>query len=457
MKILKAYKKVFYSGHRYIVMRGGAGSGKSVFATQKIITRILSEEGHKFLVIRKVAATIKNSVFSLFCQIINDEGLSAEFSVNKSDFTITCKRNGNSIIFSGLDDVEKIKSIAGISGMFVEEATELTETDWNQLQLRIRGYHKNYVQFILAFNPVTEDHWLKRIFWDNTDDNAVMTLVTTYRDNPFLTDDDIKHFEDRVKKNAQYWMVYGLGQWGSIQTGNELIYAFNYVNHVESLDYDSSLPLHISFDFNVLPSCTMTIYQIVGKKIKCVDEITLPHPNNLTKNICLEFARKYKEHSSGLFIYGDASGKHEDTRSERGWNDFSIVQQQLIKFKPQTRIATKNPSVAMSCNFLNAILNGETEIDLMFDVNCKKLIDDMLYGKQDSDGGKLIEYTKDEKTGQRCEKYFHSLDTLRYFLTTAFANDFIQFQTGSKPFSGVKLGARLHSQGNGLRNSKHSY
>ena len=40
------------------------------------------------------------------------------------------------------------------------------------------GWFKNYVQFILAFNPVTEDHWLKRIFWDNTNDDDVVEANT---------------------------------------------------------------------------------------------------------------------------------------------------------------------------------------------------------------------------------------------------------------------------------------
>ena len=386
MKILNAYKEAFHSKHRYIVMRGGAGSGKSVFATQKIIARILNEQGHKFLVLRKVGSTIKNSVFALFKQIIISENLQDLFIINKSDFTITCKINNNQIIFSGLDDAEKIKSIAGITGAWCEEATEFTLEEWNQIQLRIRGQHKNYVQFMLTFNPISETHWLKAEFWDKDDDD-VLKLVTTYKPH---------------------------------------------------------LPLHISVDFNVLPHCSMGIFQIENGNIYMVDEIALEHPRNLTKDMALEFKRKYSTHVGGLFIYGDVAGRHSDTRSEAGHNDYSILMLHLAQFKPQLRVGIKAPSIAMSTNFLNGILEGDELIKLSFEVSpeCKKMIADLSYLKQNAEGGKLIEYEKHPVTGTKYEKYGHFYDLLRYFLTSAFAREYQIFQTGSKPFSNVTFGKR---------------
>lgn len=414
-----------------------------MFATQKILSRLLNEAPHKFLVLRKVGATIKNSVFALFKDIIVSENLQNLFLINKSDFTITCKINGNQVIFSGLDDSEKIKSIAGITGVWLEEASEFTFDEWSQIQLRVRGQHKHYVQFMLTFNPISEESWLKTEIWDKEDD-GVYKLVTTYKDNCFLSKEDVKHFEERVKKNAQYWRVYGCGLWGTIQTGGEMVHQFDYNKHVANVHYNPKLPLHISVDFNVLPHCSMAIFQIDnGVNINIIDEIALEHPKNRTKDMCQEFCRLYANHAAGVFVYGDVAGQHSDTRSEAGHNDYTIIMRELIKFKPQLRLGTKAPSVVMSTSFLNSIFDNNEKIKLIIDFSCKKIINDMLYLKQNSEGGKLIEYEKHPQTGTRYEKYGHFFDVIRYYITTCFDREYIEFQSGAKPFAKLRMGTRI--------------
>ena len=460
MRVLKAYQEAFKSQKRYIVLRGGAGSGKSYFAAQKIITRIMSEENHRVLIIRKVGATLKNSVFSLFQEIIIGEGLSSNFIMNKSDYSIECKLNRNKILCSGLDDAEKIKSIAGITSMWIEEATELSEIEWDQLQLRIRGKQTNYVQFILTFNPISEEHWLKSVFFDRYDEN-VYTLVTTYKDNSFLSEEDIKHFEERLIKNSRYWLIYGKGEWGNIQTGGEMVDKFDYSYHVKPLLYNPELPIHISLDFNVQPHCSMAIIQIENNVIKVIDEIAQKHPKNRTVDMCQEFCNRYKQHVGGLFVYGDQSGLHNDTRSEEGFNDYSIVKRELNRYKPQLRIQSKNPSVSMSTNFLNDIMMENDKLKIIIDPRCKKLINDLLYLKQNSEGGKLIQYEKHPVTEVRYEKYGHFFDLLRYFLVTCYSKEYIMFQREGKPYSTIKCGSikEMHSDGNGKMHqySKNSY
>ena len=96
--------------HRYIVMYGGAGSGKSVFAVQRFLYRLLTLPLCNLLVVRAVAATNRDSTFALFQQIISKWGLSELFSCKEGDMRISCA-NGNSVIFKGLDDTEKLKSV----------------------------------------------------------------------------------------------------------------------------------------------------------------------------------------------------------------------------------------------------------------------------------------------------------------------------------------------------------
>ena len=107
------YYPLLFNESRYLVLYGSAGSGKSVFIAQKILYRILSEQGHshKFLIIRKVAKTIRESVFAEMKNTINAWDMAKLFKVNKTDMTITCL-NGNSIIMAGLDRrTNKLSSI----------------------------------------------------------------------------------------------------------------------------------------------------------------------------------------------------------------------------------------------------------------------------------------------------------------------------------------------------------
>lgn len=202
----------YWDESRYMLLYGGAGSGKSVFAAQKWIVRLMSENEHKLLFVRKVAKTLRNSVFAEIRGLISRWGLSALFKINKSDMEITCI-NGNSIIFVGIDDPEKMKSISGITGIWIEEASELTQEDFQQLDLRLRGFTYNYKQIVISFNPISITHWLKKVFFDKKKKNSTV-LHTTYKDNRFIDDDYKTQLEELKEQDPHYYLIYCLGQWG---------------------------------------------------------------------------------------------------------------------------------------------------------------------------------------------------------------------------------------------------
>lgn len=212
MRVNRAYKEFFTNTSRYFVLYGGAGSSKSYTTAQKILTRVMSEEHHRFLIVRKVARTLRPSVFQLFKDIITSEGYYNFFSINKTDMTMEFK-NGSQILFFGLDDVEKLKSIQGITGIWIEEASEVSQEDLEQLDLRLRGETPGYKQIILTFNPISASHWLKKYFFDRINANTT-TLKTTYLDNKFI-DDEYKLTLERLKEtNPTFYDVYCLGNWG---------------------------------------------------------------------------------------------------------------------------------------------------------------------------------------------------------------------------------------------------
>lgn len=203
---------MFFDEHRYLVLKGGGGSGKSVFAAQKIIDRVTGEPGHRYLVIRKVARTLRQSCWTNLIERLERDFPGCEYKVNRTDMVISFQ-NGSEILFAGVDDVEKLKSIQSITGIWIEEASELEKGDFNQLDIRLRTTFPFYLQIILTFNPISITHWLKERFFDKKDERARVD-ESTFRDNRFLPEENIRTMEGFKDTDPYYYQVYFLGQWG---------------------------------------------------------------------------------------------------------------------------------------------------------------------------------------------------------------------------------------------------
>ena len=219
---IKISKKVFNDIYlpyldnedRYLVFYGGGSSGKSYFIAQRWVYKLIQPRRCNLLVTRNTGDTNRTSTFPLFKQVIADWKLSEHFKINESDMHIICKLTGNEVIFKGLDDIEKVKSVTFANGEltheWVEEATECQESDINQLKVRLRG-GKSKKQMVLSFNPINIQHWIKRHFIDS---GLATVCFSTYKDNKFLTDDDRKALEDLKYTDEYTYEVYCLGKWG---------------------------------------------------------------------------------------------------------------------------------------------------------------------------------------------------------------------------------------------------
>lgn len=272
--INRVYYPCMSNQDRYLLLYGGAGSGKSVFCTQKILYRMLTEPNHRFLVVRKVARTLRNSVFSLLRDTTSDWGLASLFKINKSDMEIVCA-NGNNIIFAGLDDVEKLKSIAGVTGIWVEEASELTPQDFQQLDLRLRGPTKNYKQILISFNPISEQNWLKGYFFDFKKQSSTI-VHTTYKDNHFIDGEYSRVLEELKEQDYNYYRIYALGEWGSL--GN-LVYS-NYV--IEDISTNPTSYSHVFYgmDFGYNDPSVCVAIGVKDQEIYVFDELYVVRKTN---------------------------------------------------------------------------------------------------------------------------------------------------------------------------------
>lgn len=222
------FRRVNESRQRYVVLKGSAGSGKSVNIAQQLILKLSSQEfkGANLLCVRKIDesnrdstfAELKTAIFRIF-----GDAWERHWSVRESPLRLTCLDTGNSVIFRGMKDDrqrEKVKSITSDKGkltwIWAEEATELTEEDFDILDDRLRGKLDNpnlYYQMIATFNPVSSTHWLKGKFFDTPDVN-VLAHTSTFKDNLFVDAQYKMRMERRRERDPEGYRVYALGEWG---------------------------------------------------------------------------------------------------------------------------------------------------------------------------------------------------------------------------------------------------
>ena len=434
LKINEAYYPALMSQHRYLVLKGGAGSGKSIFAVQKLIVRITTEQKHRILCIRKVATTIRNSVYQLFVDKLIEYNLHSDFIINKSEMRFTHIPTGNELLCAGMDDPEKIKSIAGITSVWCEEATELDELDFNQLELRVRGETISYKQFIITFNPISDTHWLKKRFFDRVDDEVYL-MNTTYKDNAFLDDDYKHHLMNRVRENENLYKVYVLGDWGKTDFGGEFLKAWSTNKHTKQIQYDPSLAIWLSIDENVNPYFPCGVFQITdNNEVRLINEFALKNPRNTVDEMARSITTLLKvyKHQGAVYLCGDATSQKDDVKVEKGYDLFRLLISKIIDYKVIRRVPPSNPNVRPSADFFNAILQyNEQGISFYADERCRTAILDYENTKEDKNGKVDKKTVTDPITKVSYQPYGHIVDLSRYLITTVFSSEYQKFQSGA--------------------------
>lgn len=216
----KGYKDFWNFKGRYRVCKGSRASKKSKTAALNAIFRIMKYPQSNLLVIRKTFATLKDSCYTDLRWAIRRFGVESLFECKQSPLEITYKPTGQKILFRGLDDPLKITSITVSVGclcwLWIEEAYEIdSEADFNMLDESIRGITPEglFKQITLTFNPWSDRHWLKRRFFDVSNDD-VLAITTNYMCNEWLDEADKRLFEHMKESNPKRYEVAGLGNWG---------------------------------------------------------------------------------------------------------------------------------------------------------------------------------------------------------------------------------------------------
>ncbi|HHY74046.1 MAG TPA: PBSX family phage terminase large subunit [Bacillus bacterium] len=234
----KHFKQVNQTRCRYRALRGSAGSGKSVNIAQDFILKLSDPKykGANLLCVRKVNETNRNSTYAELTGAINriyGERAEEFWEMRQSPLSLKSRVTGNEVIFRGVNDArdrEKLKSINFAHGklvwIWIEEATELQESDVDILDDRLRGIldnHNLYYQITFTFNPVSATHWIKRKYFDIVNPD-VLTHHSTYLQNRFIDDAYHRRMMLRKKQDPDGYEIYGLGNWG--ETGGLILKNF---------------------------------------------------------------------------------------------------------------------------------------------------------------------------------------------------------------------------------------
>lgn len=274
------FREVNKCKKRYIIMRGSAGSGKSVDTAQNYILRLMADKGRNLVCIRKSDITNRDSTFAeLTGAIYRMFGDKADryWQINMSPLKLTCRANGNQIIFRGMNDDkqrEKLKSITFQKGkltdVWCEEATELTQADVEIIDDRLRGELPpgQFYQIRLTFNPVNKNHWIKKVFFDIPDEN-VLTHHSTYLQNRFIDEAYKARMERRKIVDPEGYQIYGLGEWGEI--GGLILHNWEIKDiSLELNDYDD---ISIGQDFGFNHANAILLLGIKDDNIYILNEI----------------------------------------------------------------------------------------------------------------------------------------------------------------------------------------
>ena len=221
------FREADQSKKRYIIMKGSAGSGKSMDTAQHYILRLMNDPGRNLLCVRKSDVTNRDSTFAELQGAIFrmfGEQYKKYWYINSSNMIIECKSNHNQIIFRGVNDDkqrEKLKSITfkrgKLTDVWIEEATEITQADFEIIDDRLRGElpEGQFYQIRMTFNPVSAHHWIKKVFFDRSDPD-VLTHQSTYLGNRFIDEAYHRRMMRRKEVDPEGYHVYGLGNWGEV-------------------------------------------------------------------------------------------------------------------------------------------------------------------------------------------------------------------------------------------------
>lgn len=165
--VSEIYKPLFTEKPRYFILMGGRGAGRSTVASQYANAKLIAPEYFRCAIMRFILGDIRNSIYQEITDRLEENDIYGKVNVNDSQMKL--EYGANSINAKGFrkasgDQKSKLKSLASYNCVIIEEADEIPEEDFIQLDDSLRTV-KGDITIILLLNPPAKDHWIiKRWF-----------------------------------------------------------------------------------------------------------------------------------------------------------------------------------------------------------------------------------------------------------------------------------------------------
>lgn len=427
---------------------GAAGGGKSRLLCDWHIYRRLMYPGTRGLIGRKQFTDLMTTTWKTF-----QERWEAVWKYNQMG--VTWRKGGENEIFWSNGSETLLKALSyqpsnpnshnfgslELTDAAVDESPEVEEHIIDIISSRIR-YKLNQVPFgvpklLLTGNP--DPGWTRKRYIKTEKGVPVQLKPYQLVIRSLLSDNPDQEFRKAYRKQLEKLPLLERqrllgGDYDAVaRTGNEAFYSFDQGKHTASLIFDPSVPvLHLTFDQNVVPYITLLVAQCSYAEsgtlqIRILKEYCLKNPRSTTQALCEDFLIDWADKIDKVYIYGDASGNKRDTRAAK--SDYQIAKTALWTKADSNslRIQPQNPEVRKSVLFLCAIFEGRVPgVEIIIDRDCYHLIQDLLYIKQDANGGVLKQRVTEG--GVSYERYGHTSDALRYLVTYILKAQYKRFE-----------------------------
>jgi len=178
-----AAKALFYCRDEEVVLSCPAGTGKSIGCLTKLYACAEQWPGMRALIVRKTRESLTESALVTFEGKVVPEGHPILRGPQRRMRQAYHFPNGSEIVVGGIDKPQKIMS-TDYDLIYVMEAIELVENDWESLTTRLRHGVMPFQQIIADTNPDRDQHWLNQ----RHHKGLTTFLESRHQDNPMLWD-----------------------------------------------------------------------------------------------------------------------------------------------------------------------------------------------------------------------------------------------------------------------------
>lgn len=450
---------------RKVNVYGGKSSSKTVSISQ-LLAKECYVKGASSIAFRKESSTIPTTLKKSFNLAIDSMYLHPAFE--KQDRIYKCTNQGggySEIPLKGIDTEEKAKGIESYKYVYLDELNHFDPQEYEQFNLSLRGIPGQKI--FASWNPVDENSWVKtelvdQYQFEETDKfgtlpgpysfvkistcGTCVLIRTTYHDNYWIAGSPcgtygyrdeslIQEYEELRTKNNNSYKVNVIGEWGKTNFGGEFLKSWRSETHTGLYLYDKEQGLYLWFDENVNPYFPCGFFQPGrdNKSPRLVYVIAAESPNNKVSWMVAEIDRKLRawSHVGKLVIGGDATSQKDDVKQEKGHDLFKLIMNGLKDWKPIRKVPDSNPSVIMSGQFFNSVLDGDVKgMSFGSDKDCRKAIIDFENTKEDKNG-KIDKTTVQHPVSKiRYQPFGHFVDLTRYFLCSVYDQEYLLYQKG---------------------------